>query len=51
MVEDIPSVTKPITPEQRDRITAILEFWYGAGDRKSAPVNRMKKWFGFGMSS
>ena len=51
MVEVIPSAPKPITPEQRDRITAILEFWYGADyDRKSAPGDRMKKWFGFGMT-
>ena len=39
---------KPITPEQRVRITAVLDYWYGAGvDRNAINEAWFPKWFGF----
>ena len=39
---------KPITPEQRTRITAILDYWYGPGvDRNYFDKAWIGRWFGF----
>lgn len=38
----------PITPEQRERIDAILNYWFRPGwDRESDPEEHFELWYGF----